>query len=55
MGGIVSNLKGHAKIGKRCNSTSSAEADESDGLFLLLSPIMSVITNIDNDHLVIWK
>jgi UDP-N-acetylmuramate--alanine ligase len=28
-----------------------AEADESDGSFLKLSPAISVITNIDNDHL----
>ncbi len=28
-----------------------AEADESDGSFLLLTPITSVITNIDPDHL----
>lgn len=49
IGGVVSNLKGHAKIGK--GDFLVAEADESDGSFLLLSPIMSVITNIDNDHL----
>ena len=28
-----------------------AEADESDGSFLCLSPIMNVVTNIDADHL----
>ncbi len=28
-----------------------AEADESDGSFLRLSPAISVVTNIDNDHL----
>jgi UDP-N-acetylmuramate--alanine ligase len=28
-----------------------AEADESDGSFLMLSPIMAVVTNIDADHL----
>jgi UDP-N-acetylmuramate--alanine ligase len=28
-----------------------AEADESDGSFLLLSPVIAVITNIDADHL----
>ncbi len=49
IGGVVSNLKGHAKIGK--GEFLVAEADESDGSFLLLSPIMSIITNIDNDHL----
>ena len=28
-----------------------AEADESDASFLHLQPLMSVITNIDKDHL----
>ncbi|MFN3233983.1 MAG: UDP-N-acetylmuramate--L-alanine ligase [Gammaproteobacteria bacterium] len=28
-----------------------AEADESDASFLLLNPLMAVVTNIDNDHL----
>ena len=28
-----------------------AEADESDGSFLRLNPLMSIITNIDSDHL----
>jgi UDP-N-acetylmuramate--alanine ligase len=28
-----------------------AEADESDGSFLLLSPVIAVVTNIDADHL----
>ena len=28
-----------------------AEADESDGSFLKLSPVITVITNIDNDHI----
>jgi UDP-N-acetylmuramate--alanine ligase len=49
IGGIVANLNGHAKVGK--GEFLIAEADESDGSFLLLNPIMSVITNIDNDHL----
>ncbi|MCO4792933.1 MAG: UDP-N-acetylmuramate--L-alanine ligase [Bacteriovoracaceae bacterium] len=49
IGGIVDNLKGHAKVGS--GEYLIAEADESDGSFLLLNPIMSVITNIDNDHL----
>ncbi len=49
IGGIVKNLDGHAKVGK--GKWLVAEADESDGSFLLLDPIMSVVTNIDNDHL----
>jgi UDP-N-acetylmuramate--alanine ligase len=31
-----------------------AEADESDGSFLKLSPALAIITNIDNDHLDYW-
>lgn len=49
IGGVVKNLDGHAKVGE--GKYLVAEADESDGSFLLLSPIMSIITNIDNDHL----
>lgn len=53
IGGIVENLDGHAKVGK--GEFLVAEADESDGSFLLLNPIMSVITNIDFDHLDHYK
>lgn len=49
IGGIVSNLGGHAKVG--AGDFLVAEADESDGSFLLYQPYMSVITNIDDDHL----
>ncbi len=49
IGGIVKNLNGHAKVGK--GEFLVVEADESDGSFLLLNPVMSVITNIDNDHM----
>lgn len=49
IGGIPKNLSGHAKVGK--GDYVVAEADESDGSFLLLNPIYSVITNIDNDHM----
>jgi UDP-N-acetylmuramate--alanine ligase len=49
IGGIVNNLGGNAKKGD--GQYLIAEADESDGSFLLLSPIMAVVTNIDNDHL----
>ncbi len=49
IGGVVKNLDGHAKVGK--GEILVAEADESDGSFLLLNPIMSVITNIDLDHM----
>lgn len=49
IGGIVSNLGGNAQKGD--GEFLIAEADESDGSFLLLNPIMAVITNIDDDHL----
>ena len=49
IGGIVKNLDGHAKVGN--GDFLVAEADESDGTFLLLTPVMSVVTNIDNDHM----
>lgn len=32
-----------------------AEADESDGSFLLLQPVMAVVTNIDADHMSAWQ
>ena len=49
IGGIVSNLGGNARKGD--GDYLIAEADESDGSFLLLSPLMATITNIDDDHL----
>jgi len=53
IGGIVKNLDGHAYLGK--GEYLIAEADESDGSFLLLNPQISVITNIDDDHLDHYK
>lgn len=49
IGGIVSNLGGNARKGS--GEYLIAEADESDGSFLLLDPQLAVVTNIDNDHL----
>lgn len=49
IGGIVANLKGHASVGD--GKFLTVEADESDGSFLLLNPVYSLITNIDDDHL----
>ena len=49
IGGIVHNLGGNAHKGD--GDYLIAEADESDGSFLLLNPIMAAITNIDDDHL----
>ncbi len=53
VGGIVKNLDGQAISGD--SKFLIAEADESDGSFLFLNPIMSVITNIDNDHMDYYK
>ncbi|MBF0207155.1 MAG: UDP-N-acetylmuramate--L-alanine ligase [Oligoflexia bacterium] len=53
IGGIVENLGGHARMGD--GDLLVAEADESDGSFLLLSPMISIITNIDDDHLDYYK
>ncbi len=49
IGGIVHNLGGHAHVGQ--GEYIVAEADESDGSFLMLNPVASVITNIDDDHI----
>jgi len=49
IGGIVNNLGGNARKGD--GEYLIAEADESDGSFLFLNPIMAALTNIDNDHL----
>jgi UDP-N-acetylmuramate--alanine ligase len=49
IGGIVRNLGGNARKGD--GDFLIAEADESDGSFLLLNPIVAAVTNIDDDHL----
>ena len=49
IGGRLKNIKSGAKLGK--GEFLVAEADESDGSFLKLSPTITVVTNIDNDHL----
>ncbi len=49
VGGVVKNLGSQSIKGD--GQYLIAEADESDGSFLFLNPIMSVITNVDNDHL----
>lgn len=53
VGGIVKDLGSQAIHGD--GKFLIAEADESDGSFLFLNPILSVITNIDNDHLDYYK
>jgi len=49
VGGRLKNIASGAKLGK--GEYLVAEADESDGSFLKLSPAIAIITNIDDDHL----
>jgi UDP-N-acetylmuramate--alanine ligase len=49
VGGRVDALGSNARIGK--SQYLVAEADESDRSFLKLSPIISVVTNIDREHM----
>ncbi len=49
VGGKVNSFASHSKLGS--GQYLVAEADESDASFLHLQPIMSVVTNIDSDHL----
>ncbi len=49
IGGRVQALGANAHLGN--GEIMVAEADESDGTFLLLSPMLSVVTNIDPEHL----
>ncbi len=49
IGGVVNKFDSNAIVGK--SQFMIAEADESDGSFLHLSPSIAVITNIDREHL----
>ena len=49
IGGRLNSMGTNAKLGQ--GEFLVAEADESDGSFLRLNPTVSVITNIDNEHL----
>ena len=49
IGGVLNAWGSNAKLGQ--GEYLLAEADESDGSFLLLQPIIALITNIDRDHL----
>jgi UDP-N-acetylmuramate--alanine ligase len=53
IGGESNDIGGSAKLGN--GSYLVAEADESNGQFLYLSPTIAVVTNIDNDHLDFYK
>src|SRR5438270_8547097 len=49
VGGRVDAIDSNARLGK--SQYLVAEADESDRSFLKLSPILSVVTNIDREHM----
>ena len=49
VGGRLNTIGAHAKLGE--GDFIVAEADESDRSFLLLSPFLAVLTNIDREHL----
>jgi UDP-N-acetylmuramate--alanine ligase len=53
VGGLLNTLGGNAKLGK--GDYIVLEADESDRSFLLLSPTIAVVTNIEPDHLDHYK
>ena len=49
IGGEVDYFGSNAKLGE--SEYLVAEADESDGSFLKLSPQIAIVTNIENDHM----
>jgi UDP-N-acetylmuramate--alanine ligase len=53
IGGRFNRFGGHAKLGQ--GDFLVAEADESDGSFLKLSPTIAVVTTIDREHLDHYK
>ena len=53
IGGKLASIGSNARLGD--GEVIVAEADESDGSFLKLSPCLAVITNIDREHLDYYK
>lgn len=49
IGGRLNKFDSNAKLGK--GDLMLAEADESDGSFMKLSPTISIVTNLDEEHL----
>jgi UDP-N-acetylmuramate--alanine ligase len=49
VGGRVNSLGGNARLGR--GEYLVAEADESDGSFLRLTPTVAIVTNLDAEHL----
>jgi UDP-N-acetylmuramate--alanine ligase len=53
IGGRLKNIRSNAKLG--VGEYMVAEADESDGSFLFLTPLVAVVTNVDDDHMDHYK
>jgi UDP-N-acetylmuramate--alanine ligase len=53
VGGVVDTLGSNARLGK--SEWFVTEADESDRSFLMLYPTISVVTNIDKEHMESYK
>jgi UDP-N-acetylmuramate--alanine ligase len=53
IGGRLDSIGSNAKLGQ--GEFLVAEADESDGSFLKLSPTIAVVTNVDEDHMDYYK
>ena len=53
IGGRIKNRGGHAKLGQ--SQYLIAEADESDGSFLKLSPTLAVVTTLDEEQMEFYK
>ncbi|MBI5327912.1 MAG: UDP-N-acetylmuramate--L-alanine ligase [Deltaproteobacteria bacterium] len=53
IGGKLNSMESNARLGK--GEFLVAEADESDGSFLKLSPTIAVVTNIDREHMDYYK
>ena len=49
VGGIVRSYRSNARLGK--SELMVVEADESDRSFLMLTPMIAVVTNIDREHM----
>src|SRR4026209_1830931 len=49
LGGIVRSYRANARLGK--SELMVVEADESDRSFLMLDPMIAVVTNIDREHM----
>ena len=53
VGGVVGGMGSNARLGK--GDLMVVEADESDRSFLMLSPTIAVVTNIDREHMEYYR